>query len=59
MTSDDGYILTIARAREDVGYVSNYYRWFAVPEAPSAGSTSCTAVGADLHATPWCGCPPC
>lgn len=34
MTSDDGYILTIARAREDAGYVSNYFRWFAVPEAP-------------------------
>ncbi len=34
MTSDDGYILTIARAREEIGYISNYYRWFAVPEAP-------------------------
>ncbi len=34
MTSDDGYILTIARARDDAGYISNYYRWFAVPEAP-------------------------
>ncbi|MEY8039501.1 arabinosyltransferase domain-containing protein [Saccharopolyspora cebuensis] len=34
MTSDDGYILNIARARESAGYVSNYYRWFAVPEAP-------------------------
>lgn len=34
MTSDDGYILTIARAREDAGYISNYFRWFAVPEAP-------------------------
>ena len=34
MTSDDGYILTIARAREEAGYISNYYRWFAVPEAP-------------------------
>jgi len=34
MTSDDGYILTIARARESAGYISNYFRWFAVPEAP-------------------------
>jgi arabinosyltransferase C len=33
-TSDDGYILTIARARESAGYVSNYFRWFAGPEAP-------------------------
>ncbi|MDR7301847.1 arabinosyltransferase domain-containing protein [Haloactinomyces albus] len=34
MTSDDGYILTIARARDEAGYISNYFRWFAVPEAP-------------------------
>ncbi|WP_323845222.1 arabinosyltransferase domain-containing protein [Allosaccharopolyspora coralli] len=34
MTSDDGYILSIARSRESAGFVSNYYRWFANPEAP-------------------------
>ncbi|GLZ46606.1 hypothetical protein Acsp06_27910 [Actinomycetospora sp. NBRC 106375] len=33
-TSDDGYILGIARARESLGYIGNYYRWFSVPEAP-------------------------
>jgi arabinosyltransferase C len=33
-TSDDGYILGIARAREAAGYIGNYYRWFNVPEAP-------------------------
>ncbi|WP_040793913.1 arabinosyltransferase domain-containing protein [Nocardia higoensis] len=33
-TSDDGYILTMARASEHSGYMANYYRWFAVPEAP-------------------------
>ena len=33
-TSDDGYILGIARARESAGYIGNYYRWFDVPEAP-------------------------
>ncbi len=33
-TSDDGYILGIARARESAGYIGNYYRWFNVPEAP-------------------------
>ncbi|GAA4840875.1 arabinosyltransferase domain-containing protein [Saccharopolyspora rosea] len=34
MTSDDGYILDIARARESYGYISNYFRWFGAPEAP-------------------------
>ncbi|MDF2975544.1 MAG: hypothetical protein K0S40_272 [Actinomycetospora sp.] len=33
-TSDDGYILGIARARESAGFIGNYYRWFNVPEAP-------------------------
>lgn len=33
-TSDDGYILNMARASERSGYMANYYRWFAVPEAP-------------------------
>ncbi|MFR9752765.1 arabinosyltransferase domain-containing protein [Nocardia sp. 004] len=33
-TSDDGYILTMARVSEHAGYLANYYRWFAVPEAP-------------------------
>lgn len=33
-TSDDGYILTMARAAEHSGYMANYYRWYGVPEAP-------------------------
>ncbi|MGW3481650.1 arabinosyltransferase domain-containing protein [Rhodococcus indonesiensis] len=33
-TSDDGYILTMARASDEAGYMANYYRWFGVPEAP-------------------------
>ena len=33
-TSDDGYILTMARVRGHAGYLANYYRWFGVPEAP-------------------------
>lgn len=33
-TSDDGYILNMARASEHSGYMANYYRWFGVPEAP-------------------------
>ncbi|WP_258175193.1 arabinosyltransferase domain-containing protein [Actinopolyspora mortivallis] len=34
MTSDDGYILSIARSRDGAGYISNYYRWFGAPESP-------------------------
>ncbi|MET8795403.1 arabinosyltransferase domain-containing protein [Nocardia sp. NPDC004568] len=33
-TSDDGYILNMARASDRAGYLANYYRWFGVPEAP-------------------------
>ncbi|GGG81018.1 arabinosyltransferase domain-containing protein [Corynebacterium pelargi] len=33
-TSDDGFILTMARASDDSGYMANYYRWFGVPESP-------------------------
>ncbi|MFF0489257.1 arabinosyltransferase domain-containing protein [Nocardia sp. NPDC004068] len=33
-TSDDGYILNMARASRHSGYMSNYYRWFGVAEAP-------------------------
>ena len=33
-TSDDGYILTMARVSESSGYMANYYRWFGTPEAP-------------------------
>ncbi|HEU0190392.1 MAG TPA: arabinosyltransferase domain-containing protein [Mycobacterium sp.] len=33
-TSDDGYILTMARVSERAGYMANYYRWFGTPEAP-------------------------
>ncbi|MFB9906405.1 arabinosyltransferase domain-containing protein [Allokutzneria oryzae] len=34
LTVDDGYILTMIRAREATGFVGNYYRWFNAPEAP-------------------------
>ncbi|HET7075199.1 MAG TPA: arabinosyltransferase domain-containing protein [Mycobacterium sp.] len=33
-TSDDGYILTMARVSEHAAYMANYYRWFGTPEAP-------------------------
>ncbi|PXY28304.1 arabinosyltransferase [Prauserella muralis] len=34
VTSDDGYILSMARVTEDAGYLTNYHRWFGVAEAP-------------------------
>ena len=33
-TSDDGFILTMARVSENADYMANYYRWFGVPESP-------------------------
>ncbi|MEV0467580.1 arabinosyltransferase domain-containing protein [Nocardia tengchongensis] len=33
-TSDDGYILTMARVSKSAGYTANYYRWYGVAEAP-------------------------
>lgn len=33
-SSDDGYILGMARVAERAGYMSNYFRWFGVPEDP-------------------------
>ncbi|WP_235840474.1 arabinosyltransferase domain-containing protein [Corynebacterium yudongzhengii] len=33
-TSDDGFILTMARVKENAGYLANFYRWYGVPEAP-------------------------
>ncbi|WP_018025148.1 arabinosyltransferase domain-containing protein [Corynebacterium ulceribovis] len=33
-TSDDGYLLGMARASHESGYMANYYRWFGVPESP-------------------------
>lgn len=33
-TSDDGFILTMARVADGADYTANYYRWFGVPESP-------------------------
>ena len=33
-TSDDGYLLTMARVANASDYMANYYRWYGVPEAP-------------------------
>ncbi|WP_158880643.1 arabinosyltransferase domain-containing protein [Amycolatopsis anabasis] len=34
LTSDDGYVLSMARVTEQVGYLTNYHRWFGAAEAP-------------------------
>ncbi len=33
-TSDDGYLLTMARVAQDAQYTANYFRWYGAPEAP-------------------------
>ena len=33
-TSDDGFIMTMARVSHNADYMANYYRWFGVPESP-------------------------
>ena len=33
-TSDDGFLLTMARVANDSEYMANYYRWYGVPESP-------------------------
>lgn len=33
-TADDGYQYTMARSAQSSGYMSNYFRYFAVPETP-------------------------
>ena len=33
-SSDDGYILGMARVADQAGYMSNYFRWFGSPEDP-------------------------
>ncbi|WP_433729770.1 arabinosyltransferase domain-containing protein [Nocardia sp. CA-129566] len=53
-TSDDGYILNMARVSEHSGYMANYYRWFAVPEAPFGWSYEVLAWMTKISdASPW------
>lgn len=33
-SSDDGYVLGMARVADHAGYMSNYFRWFGSPEDP-------------------------
>lgn len=58
-TSDDGYILTMARVSEHAGYMANYYRWLGTPRRRSAGTTTCWRCGrTSVPAASGCGCPP-
>ncbi|GAA4826865.1 arabinosyltransferase [Saccharopolyspora rosea] len=54
MTADDGYFLTMARVRDDLGYVNDFYRWFSGTVAPMGWfvelQARCVAIST---ATPW------
>lgn len=50
-TSDDGYILTMARVSEHAGYMANYYRWFGTPEAPFGWYYDLLAIWAHVSST--------
>ncbi|MEE2031147.1 arabinosyltransferase domain-containing protein [Rhodococcus chondri] len=53
-TSDDGYLLTMARASQESGYMANYFRWFGVPEAPFGWYYDVLALFAKIStASPW------
>ena len=50
-TSDDGYILTMARVSENAGYMANYYRWFGTPESPFGWYYDLLAIWAHVSTT--------
>jgi arabinosyltransferase C len=50
-TSDDGYILTMARVSEHAGYMANYYRWLGTPEAPFGWYYDLLALWAHISTT--------
>ncbi|WP_295146583.1 arabinosyltransferase domain-containing protein [Saccharopolyspora sp.] len=54
MTSDDGYFLTMARVRDELGYVNDFYRWFSGPIAPMGWFVELQARWVEIStATPW------
>ncbi|WP_197320886.1 arabinosyltransferase domain-containing protein [Saccharomonospora sp. NB11] len=54
VTSDDGYILTMARVADEAGYLTNYHRWFGVAEAPFGWFYHVYTVMAQVSASvPW------
>ncbi|WP_338080036.1 arabinosyltransferase domain-containing protein [Antrihabitans stalactiti] len=53
-TSDDGYLLNMARVSDHAGYMANYFRWFGVPEAPFGWYYEVLATFAKVStASPW------
>lgn len=52
ITSDDGYILTMIQARDETGYMGNYYRWFNVAEAPFGWPYELYSIWAQFSTTP-------
>lgn len=53
-TSDDGYILTMARTASEAGYTANYYRWYGAPETPFGWYYQAFAwLGHFSTASPW------
>jgi arabinosyltransferase C len=54
LTSDDGYILTMARVAGPTGFLANYHRWFGVAEAPFGWVYHVYGVMAEVStAPPW------
>ncbi len=53
-TSDDGYLLTMARSAGPSGYMSNYYRWLGSPESPVGWYYEILRLFAEVStASPW------
>ncbi|WP_010539914.1 arabinosyltransferase domain-containing protein [Dietzia alimentaria] len=53
-TSDDGYLLTMARSAGPSGYMTNYYRWLGSPESPVGWYYEILRLFAEVStASPW------
>ena len=53
-TSDDGYLLTMARSAGPSGYMANYYRWLGSPESPVGWYYEILRLFAEVStASPW------
>ena len=56
-SSDDGYILRMARVADHAGYMSNYFRWFGSPEDPFGWYYNVLALMTGVSdASIWIGC---
>ena len=53
-TSDDGYLLTMARSAGPSGYMANYFRWLGSPESPVGWYYEILRLFAEVStASPW------